>query len=321
MTFALLAVIVGSLVPWQPAAAGGEPGKAPAVVVTIKPLHALVAEVMAGVGEPQLLVKGQGSPHTYALKPSEARALNNADLFFRMSDAVEPFTAKIVKTLPASVEVVTLQEAPGLELLTRRTHASFERHAQGGAHAHDHDGAANQSSAGMIDGHAWLDPVNAKKLVDRIETALSARDAAHATTYHANAVLLRGKLDALASELDAHLKPLTGKPYVVFHDAFQYFERRYGLNAVGSVSISPELPPSAKRLSELRQKIVSLGATCVFAEPQFEPRLVSNLIEGTQARTATLDPEGGALEPGPEMYFILMRKLAQDLRACLAPPA
>jgi zinc transport system substrate-binding protein len=282
------------------------------VVATIKPLHALVAQVMAGAGTPDLLVKGSASPHTYALKPSDARALNQADLFFRMSEIVEPFTTKVVKSLPRRVEVVTLQEAPGLTLLARRLGATFEPHAHG--HRHDH---GHPPKADAADGHVWLDPHNAKAMVAQIAAALSSRDQANAALYAANAEAAKARLDVLAAELEAALAPLAGKPYIVFHDAFQYFERRFNLNVVGSISISPDIPPSARRLSQLRQKIASLGAMCVFAEPQFSTRLVDTLIEGTAARTGTLDPEGGRLEPGPDLYATLMRNLAADLRSCL----
>ena len=305
---------VGLLAPWLAPPAAAEPK----VVVTIKPLHALVAQVMAGVGSPVLLVKGLASAHTYALRPSEARALHDADVFVRMSETVEPFTARIVRSLPSTVEVVTLQEAPRLRLLSRRTHATFERHAHGnGDHGHSH--APSPSDA--VDGHAWLDPDNAAAMVDRIEQALSAKDPLNAAAFKANADALKGKLEALAVELDRALQPIANQPYIVFHDATQYLERRYGLNVVGSISISPEVPASGKRLTELRRKIDELGAVCVFAEPQFDTRLVENLIEGTAARSGTLDPEGGRLEPGPELYFTLMRQLAGDLKGCLAPPA
>lgn len=292
------------------------------VVVTIKPLHALVAQVMAGVGTPVLLVQGVASPHTYALKPSEARALNQARLFFRVSEAVELFTVKVVQSLPKTVEVVTLEEAPGLKLLPRRTGSTFERHVHGksapGNHSH---GPEQHRRLQQVDGHVWLDPDNAKVMVDRIEQALRAHDPAHAAAFKANADALRAQITALAAELDATLRPVADAPYVVFHDAFQYLERRYGLNVVGSVSISPEIPASAKRLAELRGKIAALGAVCVFAEPQFDTRLIANLIEGTRARTGTLDPEGGRLEPGPQLYFTLMRRLAEDLKGCLSAPA
>ena len=297
------------------------PGQAAAeikVVVSIKPLHALVTGVMAGVASPKLLVDGVASPHTYALKPSDARLLHQADLFFRMSESVEPFTARIVRSLPKSVEVVTLLDAPGLKLLALRRGTTFERTIDKGDDSARARGAPLKPDA--VDGHAWLDPDNAKTLVERIRLALSAKDPAHATAFKSNADALRDKLDALEAELHRQLAPVAGKPYIVFHDAFQYFERRFGLNVVGSISISPEIPPSAKRLTELRRRILALGAMCVFAEPQFDRRLVQNLVEGTDARTGTLDPEGGRLPPGPDLYFALMRRLAEDLRGCLAAP-
>jgi zinc transport system substrate-binding protein len=312
----LAIMAIGSLL----ALAAGAAAADPKVVVTIKPLHALVGEVMSGVGSPELLVKGAASTHTYALRPSEALLLNHADLFFRMSETVEPFTVKIVTSLPKRVEVVTLQEAPGMALLTQRTGATFERRLDGKANDHGHNHRTHQKGD-VVDGHAWLDPDNAKAMVARIEQALAAMYPANAAAFKANAAALRAKLDALAAELDGELVPIAAKPYVVFHDAFQYFERRYGLNVVGSISINPEVPPSAKRLTELRRKIQSLGAVCVFAEPQFDTRLVDSLIEGTAARTGTLDPEGGSLDPGPDLYFTLMRKLAAALKTCLAPPA
>jgi zinc transport system substrate-binding protein len=287
------------------------------VVVTIKPLHALVSEVMAGAGTPELLVKGSASPHTYALKPSDASRLGQADVVFRMSEAMEPFTVKVVKSLPKQVQVITLQTTRGLKLYQRRTGATFDDahdHADGDSHDHDH-------SHNPIDGHAWLDPMNAKVLADRIAQVLSAKEPANAARFKANAASLKAKLDDLSAELTRDLALVAGTPYVVFHDALQYFERRYKLRAIGSIAMSPEVPPSAKRLTTLRKKVASLGAVCVLAEPQFDTRLVDNLIEGTRARTGTIDPEGSRIEPGPDLYFTLLRTLARDLKHCLAPPA
>jgi zinc transport system substrate-binding protein len=280
------------------------------VVVTIKPLHALVAQVMAGAGAPELLVRGAASAHTYALKPSDASKLNAADVFFRMSETMEPFTTKVAKSLPKRVEVVTLQETKGLKLLNRRTGSTFEDDEHGHGHGHKHAHEA-------VDGHAWLDPANAKMMADRIAQVLAAKEPARAAVFRANAEALKAKLDALNEELARELAPVGGKPYVVFHDALQYFERRYGLKVVGSIAISPEVPPSAKRLSTLRKRVASLGAVCVFAEPQFDTRLVDNLVEGTRARTGTIDPEGSKIDAGPDLYFTLLRTLAKDLRACL----
>jgi zinc transport system substrate-binding protein len=255
------------------------------------------------------------------MKPSDAKSVNEADLFFRMSEAVEPFTARVVRALPKRVTVATLQDAPGMKLLPRRTGNTFEGHvheASKGGHKHDHD---HDKKTDAPDGHAWLDPDNAKAMVARIEQALSAKYPANAAAFKANAQKLSADLDALDKELADKLKQLAGKPYIVFHDAFQYLEDHYDLNAVGSISISPDVPPSAKRLSDLRKKVVSLAAICVFAEPQHDTRLVQNLVEGTSARTGTLDAEALALEPGPDLYSAMMRRLADDLKSCLAPQA
>jgi zinc transport system substrate-binding protein len=285
------------------------------VVVTIKPLHALVAAVMGEAGSPDLLVQGAASAHTYSLKPSDASKLNTADVLFRMSGTMEAFTTKFATTLPKSVQIVTLQGTRGLKLLPRRTGATFEQDDHGHDHKHRHRHSPDDDT---LDGHAWLDPVNAKVIVDRIVQVLSAKDTANAGAFKSNGEALKGKLDDLTAELQRELAPVAKKPFILFHDALQYFERRFGLRAVGSISVNPDVPPSAQRLSTLRKKIQSLGAVCVMAEPQFDPRLVTNLAEGTRARTGTVDPEGAKIEPGPELYFTLLRNLARDLKSCLA---
>ncbi len=281
------------------------------VVVTIKPLHALVAQVMGDTGTPELLVQGANSAHTYALKPSDAAKLSQADVFFRMSEVMEPFTAKVAQSLPKRVQVVTLQDTRALKLLKRRTGATFEDDHDDHGHGHKHAHAT-------FDGHAWLDPLNAKLLADRIAEVLSAKDPQKAPVYRANADALKAKLDALDAELKSDLAAVAGRPFVVFHDALQYFERRYRLKTVGSIAISPEVAPSAKRLSALRKRVASLGVACVFAEPQFDTRLADNVVEGTRARIGTIDPEGSKIASGPDLYFALLRNLAKDLRACLA---
>jgi zinc transport system substrate-binding protein len=289
------------------------------VVATIKPIHSLVAQVMGDVGEPRLLVGGAASPHTYSMKPSDARALNAARVVFRVSEEIEPFTRKIVASLPKSVSVVTLAEAPGLKLLDKRTGDTFESHDHGhhenGKHDHGHD---DHDHGPVRDGHVWLDPQNAAAMVREIARALSEAAPAHAATFKANADKAIAGIDSLAQEIEAELAPVKGKSFVVFHDAYQYFEQRFGLTAAGAITVSPEVQPSAKRLSEIRGKIKSLGVACVFAEPQFKSKLVATVIEGTGAKAGTLDPEGASVEPGDGAYAALLRNLAQGLTSCLA---
>ncbi len=288
----------------------------PDVVVTIKPIHSLVSNVMEGVGTPLLLVDGKASPHSFSLRPSQVQAVDAAAVLIRVSERLEPFTGKLVRALPERVEVVTLVDAPGVRLLEQRHTGTFEHRHDGEADGH---GAEDEADASDADAHIWLDPENAKVISGYVAEVLAQRFPEHAARFKANAERLIGEIDALTSELSATTRPLQGKPFVVFHDAYQYFDRRFDLDAVGSITVSPEVQPSAKRLIELRNKIRELKSLCVFAEPMFQPQLVAALTEGTGARGGTLDPEGLSLEPGPRLYFVLMRNLAGSLKACLAP--
>jgi zinc transport system substrate-binding protein len=290
-------------------AAFARPAAALDVVATIKPIHSLVAAVMGETGTPKLLVEGSASPHTYAMRPSDAKALHGADVFFRVSEGLEPFTAKVVRALPPTVGVVSLAETPGLELLDVRTGATFE------VHDDDHDHGA---AGGARDGHVWLDPDNAKKIVAHVAEVLAERAPDDAEALRANAARAIARIDALSAEVARSVEPLHQRPFVVFHDAYQYFEKRFGLAAVGAISLSPEVQPSARRLVALRRRIEKLGPVCVFAEPQFPAKLVGAVTEGTGARTGVLDPIGGSLPPGPDLYPQLLRNLAAGLVACLS---
>lgn len=292
------------------------------VVVTSKPVHALVADVMQGVGTPALLVDGMTSPHTYSMRPSDARRVNNARVFIRVSEALEPFTGRLVRSLPKSVTVITLSEVKGVRLLEQRAGGPFEAHVHGpgkdGGHArHGHRYGAHGPGTNY-DAHIWLDPDNAKAIVDAVAIALARLEPVNAARFQANAARAAGRIDALAATLASDLAGVSGKPFIVLHDAYQYFERRFGLEAIGSIVVSPEEQPSAKRISDLRRKVAALSAVCVFAEPNHQPKVVNSVVEGTSARTAVLDPEGATLEAGPNLYFELMRRLASSMRECLA---
>lgn len=290
---------------------GGGPAAAfDGVVASIKPIHALVAGVMKGVGEPGLLLKGAASPHTYALKPSDAAALARAKLVFWVGPHMEAFLVKPLASLAAGATTVELDDAKGVERLPAREGGAFEADDDEDEQAHAH---------GVTDAHVWLDPDNAKAMVAAIGGALAQADPDNAAVYAANAAALSARLDALSSEIAGELAPVRGKGFVVFHDAYQYFEKRFGVTAIGSITVSPEVMPGAARIAEMRDKVRELGVACVFAEPQFEPRLVDAITEGSGARSGVLDPEASTLAPGPDLYFEMLRKIAASLRACLAP--
>jgi zinc transport system substrate-binding protein len=289
-----------------------------AVVATIKPVHALVAQVMGDTGQPKLLVGGTASPHTYSLKPSDAKALNNARLIFRVSEDIEPFTRKIVAALPKTVTVITLAGAPGLTLLDKRSGNTFEAHDHDHGHDQGHgDHHEAETKDPVRDAHIWLDPRNGVAMVKEITRALSEAAPDKAATFEANATAAIADIEAAATEIDAELASVKGKPFVVFHDAYQYFEERFKVPAAGAITISPEVQPSAKRLGEIRRKIKDLDVACVFAEPQFKSKLVATVVEGTGAKAGTLDPEGASIEAGPDAYVSLLKNLAQGLKGCL----
>lgn len=287
---------------------------APEVVVSIKPIHSLIAGVMAGAGTPYLIVKGAASPHGYSLKPSDAHALEKAKLVFWVGEELERFLERSIHSLAKDAQVVWMIDAPDITRLEFREGGAFAGHEEGSA---AHSGHAGHDH-GMVDMHLWLDPDNAKSMVRYIATSLSEVDAENAAKYSANANALIKKLDGLDRELADMLSPLRDARFIVFHDSYQYFEMRYGLQASGSITVNPDIPPGAKRLRDIRSRVKKLGAACIFGEPQFKSSLVSVIAEGTQARASELDPLGSRLEEGPQLYFTLMRNLARAMKDCLA---
>jgi len=289
------------------------------VVASIKPIHSLVAGVMEGDLGPKLVVEGAASPHTYSLRPSGAATLAHADLIFWVGHELESFLEKPIESLSGDAVAVALIDAQGVRALAYRESATFESHDHAAdEHGHDgHDDAHDDEDG--LDGHIWLDPVNAQAMVRAITDALITADPEHAPLYAANAQSLHERIDALSAEIDALLTPVRGRSFFVFHDAYHYMEQRYGLAAAGSITLTPDQSPGAGRIRDIRDKVRELGATCVFTEPQFPRRLVNVVTEGTAARVGMLDPLGTALPAGPDLYFTLMRNMAAAMRDCLSP--
>jgi zinc transport system substrate-binding protein len=286
--------------------------QSPNAVASFKPVHSLVAAVMQGVGTPYLMVKGAASPHTYAMTPSDAEALQSADAIFWVGHEMETFLDKPIDALSGKAAVVSFEELKGIAKLPLREGGAFDKHVHEGEAAHEEEAGHEEH-----DPHIWMDPQNAKVMVDEIEKALSAKDPANAAAYKANAAKTSAALDALDAELAASLAPVKGRPFITFHDAFQYFEKRFGVEASGSITVNPDAAPGAERVAELQAKVKELGAVCVFSEPNFEPKIINVITEGSNAKTAALDPEASALAEGAELYFQSMRGIAAAMRECL----
>ncbi|MCC7168279.1 MAG: zinc ABC transporter substrate-binding protein [Rhodospirillales bacterium] len=284
----------------------------PRGVVSLAPLHSLAAAVMAEIGEPVLLLDGPVSPHGYALKPSQARLLAKADLILWIGPALEGFLVRPVGNLGKTADRLEVLRLPDLDRQPRRA---------GGVWGDEHDDHAPPTTGrydGLEwDGHVWLDPGNAIRIAQALAERLAALDPANAARYRANAGRLAAELEGLDGELRSMLTPLAGTPYLVFHDAYQYLEKRYGLTPIGALAIDPDHKPSAKTLQTLRERLRAEKAACLFSEPQFDPALMRIVAEGTMARQSVLDPLGADLPRGPTLYPSLMRRLADALSACL----
>ncbi len=284
---------------------------APDVVVSIQPIHALVAGVMKGIGEPVLIVEGAGSPHTYALRPSEAGALQDAELVVWVGESMETFLSGSIVTLAPHALVLELMEAPGVQVVGFGEGEAWE------TGEHDDDAEHGSHDRHGADGHIWLDPDNAKAIVVAVVAQLVELDPTNADGYAANGVEMADSIDALAADVEARLLPVSGRPYVVFHDAYRYFDQHFDIRAVGSVVLSPDRQPGAARISAIRQRLLDDEVVCVFREPQFSPRVIETIIEGTDVRVGVLDPLGAELAPGPDLYGQLMMGIADGLAECL----
>ncbi|MCG7519888.1 zinc ABC transporter substrate-binding protein [Ruegeria sp. Ofav3-42] len=371
----------------------------PNVAVDIAPVHSLVARVMEGVGTPDLIVQPGGSPHEYNLRPSEAAALQEANLVFWIGEDLTPWMEGAIETLADGATVTSLLESDGTVLLDFRESALFEAHDHGdeddhgheehtedkdhddhghddhadeaGHDDHDHDGEHGHEdhgedkdhddhdhgdehaegddhghedehghdehaegddhdheehaghddhhdhAHGEHDPHAWLSPENANAWLNVIAAQLSAADPDNAGTYFANAAAAREEMAALSAEVNETLKPVRGSSFIVFHDAYQYFENAFDFPASGAISIGDASDPSPARVAEIQGRIRDEGIDCVLAEPQFNPGLVETVMDGTEAKTNVIDPLGAELEPGTALYPEVIRNMAKTLAECL----
>jgi zinc transport system substrate-binding protein len=314
----------------------------PRVAVDIAPVHSLVARVMEGVGSPDLVIPPGASPHEHSLRPSEAGALQSADVVFWTGEGLTPWMADAIGTLSEGAETVELLEAEGLTRLEFREGAMFEAHDHAGEAEHDehdhdeethsdhaHDGHAHEDHAdheeaghhdhahGGYDPHAWLSPENAVIWLGVVADVLSDADPENAALYAENAAAGRAEIGALGTEIAETLAPVRDGRFIVFHDAYQYFETAFDIPASGAISLSDATDPSPARIAEIRAQVKEEGIDCVLAEPQFNPALVATVLDGTEAATGVLDPLGSDLEPGPALYLQLMRNLAATLAECL----
>lgn len=313
----------------------------PRVVADIAPVHSLVSMVMKGVGEPKLLVPQNVSPHHYAMRPSEAKALQEANLVVYVGPDMSPWMEPLFETVAASADALDLSEVDGVLVLSYREGPVFgdddnhegHGHEEEGhddregrdyeeeghdEHEEDHDDHAHHDHDGN-DPHMWLDPENAKIWLDAIASELGHIDPENADRYSVNAKFAKQQITGEMHHIEEHLAAVQDKDFLVFHDAFQYFEKRFDIAVVGSISLSDASKPSASRLRELKHLFEEQAINCVLSEPQFSSKLVDNVFGGYKLHIGVVDPIGIDLKLGPALYPALLENIALGIAECVNP--
>ncbi|SFH24468.1 zinc ABC transporter substrate-binding protein ZnuA [Pseudomonas sp. NFACC45] len=280
------------------------------VLTSIKPLQLIAAAVQDGVAVPEVLLPPGASPHHYALRPSDVRKVQSVDLLYWIGPDMESFLPRVLngRTLPS----VAVQDVPGLTLRHFAQDSHSHAEDEHGADEHDHD-----HRPGTIDAHLWLSPINARVIAARMAADLSAADPANASRYQSNLKGFNQRLDALDGRLKTRLAGVAGKPYFVFHEAFDYFEDHYGLKHAGVFAVAAEVQPGAQHVAAMRNRLQTVGKTCVFSEPPLRPRLAETLVAGLPVKLAELDALGGYTPATAQGYEQLLEKLGNDLAGCL----
>lgn len=280
----------------------------PSVLTDIPAVHSLVSQVMQGVGDPTILLNKGSDPHSFQMRPSQARALSQADLLFFIGPELTPWLERAINGVGIKGEAIELLEVEGTTLREFEEHGD-EQHEEGEAHeeGHHHDG---------IDPHAWLTPDNAKVWLDGIAAKLAAIDAENAALYLENARTAKARIDLLDAEIANILAPMHDTPIIVFHDAYGYFADHFGLTIAGAIRTGDAATPGAAHLVKVRQIIAKSGIACAFGEEQHDPALLEALFADAKISIGVLDPVGSSQEYGPDLYAALLRNMAQEIASC-----
>ena len=280
------------------------------VVASIKPIHSLASYLMDGIGKPDLIVDGYASPHGFAMKPSHAKMLQEADIIFWVGEDLENFLVKPLSSIAKKAEKIELMEIKGLEILKFRERNIFDDHDHDDHGHDDHEGHAH----GEFDPHIWLDPVNAKVILKEMAEHLIENDEKNSATYKKNLAKALKDIDKLIKDTKSELSKSVAS--IVFHDAYQYFEERFNVNILGAFTVNTDVMPGAEQLAEIREIIEHDKVACVFSEPQFNPDIIKAVAKDMDIKTGVVDPLGATLNPGKDLYFDLIRNMSASFKNC-----
>ena len=285
------------------------------VVTSIKPIHSLAAYVMDGVGKANVIVDGYNSPHGFSLKPSHAKMIENADLIIWVGEDLEAFLEKPLDSIAKKATKVELMDLKGIKKLKFREKNIFEGHDDHGHKKDKHDDHGHEGHAhGKHDPHIWLDPMNAKAIIKEITNQLVKLDSANSEKYKANSKAAIADIDSLIKSIKKDLNK--NSRVVVFHDAYQYFENRFGIKVLGALTVNTDVLPGAEQLAEIREVIEHEKVNCIFSEPQFNPSIIKTIAKDTNIKTGVLDPLGATIDKGKGMYSELLKNMSSSFKGC-----
>ena len=295
------------------------------VVASIKPIHSLASYLMDGIAKPDLIVDGYASPHGFAMKPSHAKMLQNADLIFWVGEDLESFLEKPLSSIAKKAEKIELMETKGLQVLKFRERNIFDEHDHDD-HGHDDHGKKEDDhddhghddheghAHGEFDPHIWLDPINAKAMLNEMAEHLIENDPKNEAKYKSNLAKALQEIDKLTIDVMTDLSSSVAS--IVFHDAYQYFEKRFNVNILGAFTVNTDVMPGAEQLAEIREIIEHDKVACVFSEPQFNPDIIKAVAKDMKIKTGVVDPLGATLDPGKDLYFNLIRNMSASFKGC-----
>ena len=295
------------------------------VVASIKPIHSLASYLMDGIAKPDLIVDGYASPHGFAMKPSHAKMLQNADLIFWVGEDLESFLEKPLSSIAKKAEKIELMETKGLQVLKFRERNIFDEHdhddhghddhgKKEDDHDHDEHGDHDGHAHGEFDPHIWLDPINAKAMLNEMAEHLIENDPKNEAKYKSNLAKALQEIDKLTIDVMTDLSSSVAS--IVFHDAYQYFEKRFNVNILGAFTVNTDVMPGAEQLAEIREIIEHDKVACVFSEPQFNPDIIKAVAKDMNIKTGVVDPLGATLDPGKDLYFNLIRNMSASFKGC-----
>ena len=290
------------------------------VVTTIKPLHSLISRIMETRGEPQLIIEGTNNPHTFVFKPSHAKMIEEADIVFWIGEDLEAFMEKPLNSLAKDTKKIAFMDSESIEKLKFREENIFDDHDDHDDHdGHDdehddHAGHHDGHNHGEFDAHIWLDPENAKEMVKIIRDELIKIDPEGQRQYSVNTAGATLELDNLINNVEKELSKDIS--YIVFHDAYQYFETRFGVKSAGALTLNPDVLPGAKQIADIQDLISDKGIKCIFSEPQYNPKIIETLGNDMNISTGVMDPLGAFIDPGPTMYVELINGIANSIKEC-----